>query len=79
LTSVQFAKWSSFLQVATKLDKFSVCMIFPEAIRDRVACKPIGTDPSQAEDIAGFGSRAHGATNGDISLQARIPARVYLP
>ena len=50
-----------------------------EAIRDRIACKPISTDPGQAEGIAGFGSREHGATNGDISLQARVPARVYLP
>ncbi|MEH2469280.1 hypothetical protein V1281_001469 [Nitrobacteraceae bacterium AZCC 2161] len=28
-----------------------------EAIRDRIAYKPISTDPSQAEGIAGFGSR----------------------
>jgi hypothetical protein len=28
-----------------------------EAIRDRIADKPIGTDPSQAEGIAGFGPR----------------------
>ncbi len=25
-----------------------------EAIRDRIACKPISTDPSQAEGIAGI-------------------------
>jgi hypothetical protein len=50
-----------------------------EAIRDRIAYKPISTDPSQAEGIAGFGPWGHGATNGDVSLQARIPARVYLP
>ena len=49
-----------------------------EAIRDRVAYKPISTDPSQAEGIAGFASRGHGATNGDVSLQARAPDRVYL-
>ena len=49
-----------------------------EAIRDRIAYKPISTDPSQAE---GNGIRflGHGATNGDVSLQARIPERVYLP
>jgi hypothetical protein len=49
-----------------------------EAIRDRIACKPISTDPSQAE---GNGIRfpgGHGATNGDVLLQARILARVYL-
>src|SRR6266852_6204895 len=39
-----------------------------EAIRDRIAHKPISTDPSQAEGIAGFASRGHGATNGDVSL-----------
>jgi len=50
-----------------------------EAIRDRIAYKPISTDPSQAEGIGGFGSRGHGATNGDVSLQAQVPARVYLP
>jgi hypothetical protein len=27
-----------------------------EAIRDRIAYKPISTDPSQAEGIGGFGS-----------------------
>jgi hypothetical protein len=42
-----------------------------EAIRRRIAHKPISTDPSQAEGIAGFASRGHGATNGDVSLQAR--------
>ena len=50
-----------------------------EAIRDRLAHNPISTDPSQAEGIGGFGFRGHGATNGDVSLQARVPARVYLP
>jgi hypothetical protein len=50
-----------------------------DAIRDRIAHKPLGTDPSQAEGIAGFASRGHGATNGDVSLQAQVPARVYLP
>ncbi len=28
-----------------------------EAIRDHIASKPISTDPSRAEGIAGFGSR----------------------
>jgi hypothetical protein len=50
-----------------------------EAIRDRIAYKQISTDPSQAEGIGGFGSRGHGATNGDVSLQAQVPARAYLP
>ena len=50
-----------------------------EAIRDRIAYKPISTDPSQAEDNGIRFPRGHGATNGDISLQARVPARVYLP
>jgi hypothetical protein len=36
-------------------------------------------DPTQAESIGGFGSRGHEATNGDVSLQARVSARVYLP
>ena len=50
-----------------------------EAIRDRIAYKPISTDPSQAEGIAGFASRGHGATSGGVSLQARVPATAYLP
>jgi hypothetical protein len=50
-----------------------------EATRDRVAYKPISTDRSQAEGIAGFASRGHGATNGDAWLQARAATRVYLP
>jgi hypothetical protein len=50
-----------------------------EATRDRVAYKPISTDRSQAEGIAGVASRGHGATNGDAWLQARAPTRVYLP
>jgi len=50
-----------------------------EAIRDRIACKPISTDPSQARGIAEFGSRKYGATNDDVSLQAQVPARAYLP
>jgi len=50
-----------------------------EAIRDRIASKPISTDPSQAGGIAEFGSREQGATNGDVSLQAQVPARAYLP
>jgi hypothetical protein len=29
-----------------------------EAIRDRIACKPISTNPGRAEGIAGFGSRS---------------------
>lgn len=50
-----------------------------EAIRDRIAYKPISTDRSQAEDIAELASRGHGATNGDAWLQSRAPTRVYLP
>jgi hypothetical protein len=37
-----------------------------EAIRDRIACEPISTDPSQAEGIAEFASR-------DMKLQTATP------
>jgi hypothetical protein len=50
-----------------------------EAIRDRIAYKPISTDRSQAGGIAGFASRGHGATNGNASLQAQAGTGVYLP
>ena len=50
-----------------------------EAIRDRIAYRPISTDPSQAEGNGIQFPGGHGATNGDVSLQARVPARVYLP
>jgi hypothetical protein len=42
-----------------------------ETIRDRVDYKPIGTDPSQAEDTAGFGFRRHGTTNGTFRSKRR--------
>jgi hypothetical protein len=50
-----------------------------EAIRDRIAYRPISTDPSQAEGNGIQFPGEHEATNGDVSLQARVPARVYLP
>jgi hypothetical protein len=39
--------------------------------RGEMEIEPINTDGSQAEGIAGFASRGHGATNGNASLQAR--------
>jgi hypothetical protein len=49
-----------------------------DSFHDRIAYKPISTYPRQAECIAGFASWGHEATNGDVSLQARVRARVYL-
>jgi hypothetical protein len=39
--------------------------------RGEMEIEPINADGSQAEGIAGFASRGHGATNGNASLQAR--------
>jgi hypothetical protein len=40
--------------------------------REEMEIEPINTDENQAEGIAGFASRGHGATNGNASLQARV-------
>jgi hypothetical protein len=50
-----------------------------EAIRDPIAYKPISTDRDQPKVSRDLVSGEHGATNGDVSLQARVPARVYMP
>jgi hypothetical protein len=61
------------MNVVENLDTFNFYLA--ESLIHRIHAGIVGgcVDRSQAEGIAGFASRGHGATNGDASLQARAP------